>query len=164
MTKLWLLDFNYFQNNSAQWKNLRVFLGLLDTITGYLLLLLLLWLLLSLLLLLLFVYLISFIANEFLLATVYKNFSNFKSFKIVLTCRISPPEVFSRKGVFCRCAENFRDVSVHGYDFNKFAKQLCCDRASVLVYSIHMGYIWVSFMSGGIFLGEQLRRTAYERT
>ena len=30
-------DFNYCQNNKAQWKNLRAFLKLLDTITGYLL-------------------------------------------------------------------------------------------------------------------------------
>ena len=41
VAKLWLLDFNYCQSNRAQWKNLRAFLGLLDTITGYLLLLLL---------------------------------------------------------------------------------------------------------------------------
>ena len=37
MAKLWLLDFNYCQNNKGQWKNLRVFLNPLDTITGYLL-------------------------------------------------------------------------------------------------------------------------------
>ena len=29
-------DFNYCQNNKAQWKNLRAFLKLLVTITGYL--------------------------------------------------------------------------------------------------------------------------------
>ena len=38
--KLWLLDFNYCQNNKAQWTNLRAFLKLLDIITGYLLFLL----------------------------------------------------------------------------------------------------------------------------
>ena len=45
-----------------------------------------------------FVYLSIFIANKFILTTVNKNFSYFKSFKILLTCRISPPEVFSRRG------------------------------------------------------------------
>ena len=35
--KLWLLNINYCQNDKAQWKNLRAFLKLLDTITGYLL-------------------------------------------------------------------------------------------------------------------------------
>ena len=45
-----------------------------------------------------FVYLSIFIANKFILTTVNKNFSYFKSFKILLTCRISPPEVISRRG------------------------------------------------------------------
>ena len=35
--KLWLLDFNYCQNNKAQWKKLGAFLRLLDTIPEYLL-------------------------------------------------------------------------------------------------------------------------------
>ena len=53
----------------------------------------------------LFVHLSIFIANEFLLTTVNKNF---KSFKILLTCRISPPEVLSQKAMFCGCAGDFR--------------------------------------------------------
>ena len=59
--KLWLLDFNYCQNNKAQWKNMGAFLRLLYTITGYLLF--------SLIYL---IYLLS--VNRFLLATVNNNF------------------------------------------------------------------------------------------
>ena len=105
-----------------------------------------------------FVYLSIFIANKFLLTTVNKNFSYFKLFKILLTCRISPPEVLYRRGVFCGCAEISGGVFVHGCDFNKVAKRLCWARASLLVF-----FLWVYFMSEGIFLGEHLWRTASER-
>ena len=64
VAKLWLLDFNYCQNNKAQWKNLRAFLKLLDTITGYLLFLFI----------YLFIYLFIFSVNKFILTTVKKNF------------------------------------------------------------------------------------------
>ena len=56
----------------------------------------------------LFVYLSIFIAIEFLLTTVNKSLSYFKSFRILLTCRISRPEEFSGRGVFCGCAGDFR--------------------------------------------------------
>ena len=133
VAKLWLLDFNYCQSNRAQWKNLRAFLWLLDTITRYLLFLILLLLLLSLyyyyyyiIIIIIIVYLSIFIANKFLLTTVNKNFSKFKSFKILLTCRSIPSG----------------DVSVHGRDFNKVAKRLCCDRASVLVFPVGLLHVW----------------------
>ena len=106
-----------------------------------------------------FVYLSIFIANKFILTTVNKNFSYFKSFKILLTCRISPPEVFSRRGgCFVDVLRISGGISVHGCDFNKVAKRLCWARASLLVF-----FLWVYFMSEGIFLGEHLWRTVSER-
>ena len=47
------------------------------------------------------------------------------TFKICLTCRISPPEVFSRRGCSANVLGIFGGVSVHGCDFNKVAKGLC---------------------------------------
>ena len=77
MAKLWLLDSNSCQSNRAQWKNLRAFLWLLDIITGNLLLYIIniIIIVIIIIIIILFVYLSIFIANEFLLTTVNKNFS-----------------------------------------------------------------------------------------
>ena len=56
----------------------------------------------------LFVYLSIFSVNKSLLTTVKKSISWFKSFKILLKCRNSAPEVFCHRRVFCRCVTNFR--------------------------------------------------------
>ena len=133
MAKLWLLDFNYCQNNKAHWKNLRAFLKLLDTITGYLLFLFI----------YLFIYLFIFSVNKFLLTTVNKTFYNLSLLE------------FSQK----RCSADvlliFRDISVRGCDFNKVAKWFCWYRASALLFSCRFASCLQS-----IFLGEHLWRTA----
>ena len=130
MAKLWSLDFNYCQNNRAQWENLRAFLKLLDTKTGYLLFLYI------FLFFVLCVYLSIFSVNKFLLTTVNN------SFNILFTCRNSPAEEFFRRTVFCGCAANFRGC-ICGCDFNKVAKRLFWDCASALFFPL-----WVCFMSG----------------
>ena len=54
----------------------------------------------------LFVHLFIFSVNKFILTGVNKTFLKFKSSKILLTCRSSPPEVFSRrKTVLWMCWE-----------------------------------------------------------
>ena len=62
------------------------------------------------------------------------------SFKVHLTCRSSPSEVFSRRRVFCECAANFRGVSVRARDFNKVEKRFveivllhCCSPVCLLL-------------------------------
>ena len=62
------------------------------------------------------------------------------SFKIPLTCRSSPPEVFSQRcsprgGCYADVLRIFWGVSLRGYDFNKVAKRFCWDHASALLFS-----------------------------
>ena len=96
--KLWLLNINYCQNDKAQWKNLRAFLKLLDTITVYLLFLFL----------FIFCVLFIFSVNKFLLTIVNKNFLKIKCFKLFFSCRSSSLEVLSQRRVFYGCAADFR--------------------------------------------------------
>ena len=99
----------------------------------------------------LFVYLSIFITNEFLLATVNKNFSD--SFKI---------QNQSSRSVLLvgRCSADVPGisggVSVHGCNFNKVARRLFWDRAAVLVFSCGftscLGLSSLENTSGGLLL------------
>ena len=91
MTKLWLLDFNYCQNNKAQWKNLRAFLKILDIITGYLLLL--------------FIYLFIFSFNKFHITTVNKSFYNLNLLNYFNMQNQFPRAVLPEEGVLRMCCE-----------------------------------------------------------
>ena len=149
MAKLLLLDFKYCQNNRAQWKNLRAFLKLLDTITGYLLFLFVFFIFL-------FVYLSIFSVYKFLWTTVNKNFSQFHNFHNFSQNFFQ--RCFPGGGCPADVLRIFGGVSVRGFDFNEVAKRLCWDRASALLFSC-------GFASclRGIFLREHLSRTNSER-
>ena len=112
MAKLWLLDFNYFQNKKAKWKNATAFHKLLGSIFEDFLFL--------------FIYLFLYL---FLVLI--------KSFEILLTCRSSSLEVLSRRKVFCGChvVRSFTTIAVSGCDSNKFAKRLWWDDAFTLLSS-----------------------------
>ena len=151
MAKLWSLDFNYCQNNRAQWENLRAFLKLLDTKTGYLLFLYI------FLFFVLCVYLSVFSVNKFLLTTVNKTFHNLTLLIFFLHAETAPQKNSSGGRCSVDVLQIFGGVSV-----------------GVILIKLQSGFFEIALLRcfspcgfasclGSTFLEQHLWQTASER-